>query len=68
MSQRGHNRTNCTAAINLIFDHLVSDGEHRWRHLDAERPRRSQVDSKIEFGRLQHRQVGGLGALEILPV
>jgi len=28
----------------------------------AERPGRLQVDDKLEFGRLQDRQVGGLGA------
>ncbi len=34
------------------------------RHLDAERPSRLQVDDELEFGRLQDRQVCGLGALE----
>src|SRR5580704_2833251 len=47
-----------------LFDHIVGDGEHPWRHLDAERSRRLQVDDELEFGRLQHRQVRGLGALE----
>src|SRR6202011_2863439 len=54
----------CTAANSTLLDHLVGDGEHPWRHLDAERSRRLKVDDELEFGRLQHRQVGGLGALE----
>jgi hypothetical protein len=47
-----------------LLDHLVGDGEHPWWHLDAERSRHLQVDDKLEFGRLQHWQIGGLGALE----
>jgi hypothetical protein len=47
-----------------LLNHLVGDREHVLRHLDAERPRRLQVDGEIELGCLQHRQVGGLGALE----
>ena len=35
-----------------------------WRHLDTERSRRLKVDDELEFGRLQHRQVGGLRAFE----
>ena len=46
------------------FDHLVGDGEQRGRHVDAERPGRLQVDDELELGRLQHRQVGRLLALE----
>ena len=41
-----------------------ASGEQRRRHLDAERPRRLQVDDELELGRLHDRQVGGLGALE----
>ena len=47
-----------------LFDHLVGDGEHPWRHLDAEGSRRMKVDDELELGQLQHRQLGGLGALE----
>src|SRR4030095_14240435 len=43
------------------FDHLIGDGDHPWRHLDAERSRRLKVDDELEFGRLQHWQVGGPG-------
>jgi hypothetical protein len=34
------------------FDRLVSDGEHRWRHLDAERSRRLKVGDKLELAAL----------------
>ena len=50
--------------LDQLLDHLVGDGEHCWWHLDAELSRRLQVDGELEFGRLQHRQVGWLGALE----
>src|SRR5262249_59238866 len=45
-------------------EHVVGNGEYVWRHLDAECPRGLHVDDELEFGRLQHRQVTGLGALE----
>jgi hypothetical protein len=45
-----------------LFDDLVGDGEHTWRHLDVERSRRLQVDDELELGRLHDRQVGGFGA------
>src|SRR5262249_2342763 len=44
--------------------HLVGTGEDRRRDLDAERPGGSQVDHQLELGRLLHRKLGGLGALE----
>src|SRR5262245_55588433 len=48
----------------LLFDHVVRDGDYPWRHLDAEHSRRLDVDAKLGFGRLQHRQVSGLGPLK----
>jgi hypothetical protein len=56
--------TNAPQQIASLFDNLIGDREHPWRHLDAERSRRLKVDDELEFGRLQHRQVGGLLALE----
>src|ERR1700736_1465967 len=61
----------CTAANNApscddLLDHLVGEQLYRVGHLDAERPGRLQVDDELEFGRLQHRQVGGLCAFEDL--
>src|SRR5262249_25857139 len=63
----------CGALANVCFGpkadiksirSLVGNGEYGWRHLDAECPRGLHVDDELEFGRLQHRQVTGLGALE----
>ena len=50
--------------IVLLFDHFVCDGEHARRDSEPERLGRFQVDDKLELGRLQNRQVGGLLALE----
>src|SRR5450631_2463087 len=47
-----------------LFDHLVSDREQPWRHLDAERSRRLKVDDELELSRLHHRQIRWLRALE----
>src|SRR6516164_8804280 len=43
-----------------LLDHLVSAGEHRRRHLNAERFGGRQIDDEIEFGWLLNRQVGRL--------
>ena len=47
-----------------LFDHVVGDGKHARRNGEAERLGSREVDDKLEFGRLQHRQVSGLGALK----
>src|SRR5262245_31011422 len=46
------------------LDHLVSDSEQSWREANAECLRGVQVDHELELGRLHHRQVAGLFALE----
>ena len=48
------------------LDHLVGAQLQRIRHFKAERASRLQVDDELEFGLLQHRQVGGLRSLEDL--
>ena len=46
------------------FDHLVHASEQlRW-HFEPKRLGRLQVDDELEFGRLQHWEVGELRALE----
>jgi hypothetical protein len=35
-----------------LLDHLVGDGEQRWRHVEAERICGLQVDDQLEFSRL----------------
>src|SRR5215204_5029051 len=47
-----------------LLDHLVGEREHPWRYVDSERPRCVNVDDKLELRRLQHWQIGRLGALE----
>src|SRR5262249_9635319 len=51
----------CSAARVSLFDHFVRDGHYPWRQLDAEHSGRLKVDDELEFGRLQHWQVGGFG-------
>ena len=46
------------------FDHLVGAGEQRGGTVEAERLGSLEVDDQFELGRLLHRQVGGLRALE----
>jgi hypothetical protein len=46
-------------SLGGLLDHIVRDGEHARRHVDAECPRRLKVDDELEFGRLHDRQVGG---------
>src|SRR5262245_22138288 len=48
----------CEGAHANSFDHLVGDGEQRWRNGEAEHPGCSEVGHKLEFGRLHHRQIG----------
>ena len=46
------------------FDHLVGAGEQRRWHGDAKRLRGLEVDPQLIFGRVLHRKVGRLLALE----
>ena len=48
----------------LYFDHLVGAGEQRGRHGEAERLGSLEIDHQIVLGRLHHRQVSSLIALE----
>ena len=57
----------CESRLRRSFNHLVGAGEQRRWHLDAERLGGFEVDHELEFGRLLHRQIGGLRAFENPP-
>jgi hypothetical protein len=42
----------------LLLDHLVGAREHRRRHFEPERVRRTQIDHELELGRLQRSKSG----------
>jgi hypothetical protein len=53
-----------SAANCSLFDHLISATKKcRW-YLKTKSLRGLEVDSQFEFGRLQDRQIGRLGAVE----
>jgi len=64
MSALCQKRTHATQQNSNLFEHVVGDRDQPWRNLDAKRSRHLKVDRKLEFGRLQNRQIGGLGAFE----
>jgi hypothetical protein len=43
-----------------LFDHLVGEGELRWKHFEAERSRGVEVDHQLEFRGRLHRKLGWL--------
>jgi hypothetical protein len=58
--------TTAWGAMRQLFDHLVGEREELGRKLDAERLRGLEIDHQLELGRLLHRQLVRLGALEHL--
>ena len=53
---------------NLSFDHLVSEREEYRRQLEFECLGGPEIDHKLKFGRLHHRQVPALAPLRMRPV
>ena len=53
-------------AIGRLLDYLVGALREEPRHVDTERLGGLEVDHQLEPGRLLHRQIGWLGALQYL--
>src|SRR6516162_6150496 len=49
------------------FDHLVGEREQSIRHVETERLGGLEIDHELELGRLHHRQISRLLALEYSP-
>jgi hypothetical protein len=47
-----------------LFDHLVGERKHLVRNRESKSLGGLTIDHKLEFGRLQHGQIGGLFAPE----
>src|SRR5260370_839612 len=59
-----HRATAGVTRIPVLFDHLVSGREQRSRHLDVHQPGGLCVDDDGKFGRLLHRQLARIRALQ----
>ena len=46
---------------SVLFNHLVGEHEEVVWHFDPERSSGFEIDDELEFGRLLHRDVAGLG-------
>ncbi len=57
--ETGHKETHASEQKALSLDHLLSDGQQFIRYGEAKRLGGLEIDYKLEFGRLLHRQVGG---------
>jgi hypothetical protein len=51
-------------ALEPLFNHLVGASEQRRGDREANQFRCFEIDNKLEFGRLLHRQVRGIDALQ----
>ena len=52
------------AAASHSFDYLVGSGEDGLRDCETQYLRGFQIDDQLEFGRLDHTQIGGLFSAE----
>jgi len=54
------------AVKTLLFDHFVGEHEQVVWHFDPERPGGFEIDDELEFRRLLHRDIAGLGPAQDL--
>ena len=66
MSALGQKRTHAAQQKRSLFNHLVGEHEEVVWHFDPEGPGGFEIDDKLEFGRLLHRDVAGLGPAQNL--
>ena len=59
-------RTFGPSSVWQLLD-LISAGEQRGRHSEADRFRGLEIDNKLEFGRRLHRQVAGKADIHVQP-
>jgi hypothetical protein len=65
-SKRANNRREQVKQKSTLLDHLVSKRQQVVRELQSERLGGFQIDRHLEFGGLQHRQLGRVCAAENL--
>jgi len=63
-SRPQHHKPTYAAQQKKLLDHLAGAREQHWRHVEAERFGRLQVENELELGRLLDRQIGGLLAAQ----
>jgi hypothetical protein len=67
IAARGNGGSGKNRFARLLLDHLIGDGQRRFRNCEAERLGGLEVDDQFEFSRLLDRQIGWFLAFENAP-